>query len=200
LFSGQASFAQSVNDSVQLNQNQSEITKQLDSDSISGNTTVNVETNISKSIKNKKKFRPFGFVSRGYNNFKNSPITTKATVFSIIPGAGQIYCGDYLHAAGAVLVVGATTYLAIDYRNQYLAYKEAGDSSNEDIARSSMERYMIYAVITYIAQIIDASVVAHLKDFEVNEDLSMSIRPELISPELGNTNAFHPGITVNLNF
>ena len=78
---------------------------------------------------------------------------------------------------------------ALYYRNLYRRYRD----------------YSILAVAGfYLLQVIDANVFSYMQDFEVNDDISLQVRPTLITPEThyafsgGGSTAL--GLSLGLNF
>ena len=125
----------------------------------------------------------------------------KATLYSLlVPGLGQAYNGEYWKIPiywGAI--VGSYHYWAVNNKN-YKRYKRihneatAEDSTYEGLIpaeralyyRNTFRRFRDYSVVaivgSYLLQVIDANVFSYMQDFEVNDDLSMSISPTLITP------------------
>tara|TARA_Y100001954_G_C15622944_1_gene508746 strand:+ start:281 stop:784 length:504 start_codon:yes stop_codon:yes gene_type:complete len=120
----------------------------------------------------------------------------KAAIYStVLPGLGQVYTKKYwkipLIYAGLV-----TSYYYIDesyemysnYKNSYLdrlngTYSDKYPYSNSQLVelteyyRRNTELSVLCFALTYIINIVDASVSAHLFDYNVSEDLSLSIVP-----------------------
>lgn len=140
----------------------------------------------------------------GVVNFKSDrdPLPGRATLYSLLfPGLGQVYNHDYWKVPiywGCL--IGAYHYWALNKRN-YLKYKNIylaatsgeqydGPFSAETALyyRDIFRRYRDYSVLAiagfYLIQVIDANVFSYMNDFEVNEDISMHIRPTLITPDL----------------
>ena len=55
--------------------------------------------------------------------------------------------------------------------------------------RDVYRRYRDYSVVAllgvYLLQVIDANVFSYMQDFELSDDLSMSVSPAVISPDMG---------------
>lgn len=142
----------------------------------------------------------------------------KATVLSLaIPGAGQIYNKKYWKA-GIVYAGAAGLYFMYRYNadsmNRYqdiLIAKIDGDSNTVDLypslsaenvisARNFYRRYRDISILgffgLYALQAVDANVDAHLKEFKVNDDLSMRIRPRFYGYD--RMGGMKTGITLNL--
>ena len=144
----------------------------------------------------------------------------KATVLALaLPGAGQIYNKKYWKAGIVYAGIGGLVYMYkynTDSLKKYqaiLTSKIDGDSTTPDLApnrsqpsitsdRDFHRRYRDISIIGFVGlyalQVIDANVDAHLKEFKVNSDLSMRIRPEIYSNKngLGRYN----GLSVSLKF
>ena len=58
------------------------------------------------------------------------------------------------------------------------------------------ELSIIMAVAVYFLNIVDASVDAHLFDFDVSEDLTLNTSPKLIQTQSG----YQPTLTLQMNF
>jgi hypothetical protein len=141
---------------------------------------------------------PFTWAQAQSNARVHSP--KKATIMSaILPGSGQAYNKKYWKIP---IIYGGFAGLAyaISFNNkEYKIYKEAykfrldGDEtttddyvgvySNNDLTtlkdyyRRNRDLSIIGMGILYVLNIVDASVDAHLFDFNVNENLSMQIMP-----------------------
>ena len=141
------------------------------------------------------------------------PNPGKATIYSILlPGLGQVYNGE----AWKVplywgFMAGATHFLLLNNTN-YKRYKRIhNEATGEDAAsyntpisgetakyyRDVFRRYRDYSIVAlmgfYLLQVIDANVFAYMQDFEVNDDLSIQIRPTVITPDLQYAAAPAPG-------
>lgn len=141
------------------------------------------------------------FVPLKDSNEVHSP--KKATIMSaIIPGLGQVYNGKYwkvgvIYAAGGGLLYGLkfNTDSLKGYQSSLIAELD-DDSTTEnflyknmpvDKIRSERNYYrkkrdqMILGLgLLYALQIIDANVDAHLREFDVNEDLAIQPKPGFI--------------------
>jgi hypothetical protein len=141
---------------------------------------------------------------------KHSP--HKATIYSmILPGLGQAYNRKYWKIPIVYAGFGLFYYL-IDYNNnEYQKWKAAynhtlldpdneeppvneyeelyGDNpdflnSSKNTARRFRDLNYILAGVWYLLNVIDATVDAHLFTWEVDEDLSFRIEPDLY-PQIG---------------
>lgn len=146
----------------------------------------------------------------------------KATLYSLlVPGLGQVYNGEYWKVPiywGALSTSCAFYSInKINYERFRRIYNEATDAdstykgsitaSTALYYRNIYRRYRDYSVLaiaaSYLLQVIDANVFSYMQDFEVNDDISMEVRPTVISPDTqyafsGGSTAF--GFSVGLRF
>ncbi len=141
----------------------------------------------------------------------------KALLYSaVFPGSGQIYNKKYWKVPIVWGGLGVLVY-AVDFYNQgYNQFRselfgvlESGDTFspsgyNESQLRTLTDAYRrqrdFFVVLTgmfYLLQMVDAHVDAHLKEFEVNPRLKISLRPQIEnSPLTGATS----GLALTLRF
>jgi hypothetical protein len=139
-----------------------------------------------------------------------------AILSAVIPGAGQIYNRKYWKAPIVWAAMGALGYYFIQNQNEYSYYRTGlkkmviGDSTayyetgygldqlqtQKLFYRKRRDLLGFGIIAAYAFQIIDANVDAHLKTFDVSDDLSLHIhaKPVLIG------NAWGAGISLKLNF
>jgi len=146
----------------------------------------------------------------------------KATLLSTaLPGLGQVYNKKYwkvpiIYAAG-----GALSYFAISNHKEYKDLRDAINnrqsnnnltSSNDafpqlstdqlrtrkDHFRRQRDYNIIFIGLLYVANIIDANVDAHLREFDVNDDLSMNLSPIVIPTNSFNNLSFGLSLTLRL--
>jgi len=157
---------------------------------------------------------------------EHSPV--KATYWSLLPGAGQIYNKKYWKVPIVYLGFGVIGYFAVANRQEYLTYREAyicsatlGDECNNELAnkystddlrsirdyyRRNMELSYIVGGAWYILQMIDAVVDAHLYYWNVDDDVTVKVEPTTIpfstqTKSLLNTNtSYINGIKISINF
>jgi len=143
----------------------------------------------------------------------------KATIRSaIIPGWGQIYNGQIWKVPLVYGAVGTTAGIFFynikyykDFRNAYI-YKTDTDTSNDKLInprflalsanslkqnRDNFRRNVDLSVLAFLIawglNVVDATVAAHLKQFDVSDDLSFHVKPTL--------NIYgQPGFSLVLNF
>lgn len=120
----------------------------------------------------------------------------KAAIYSaILPGLGQIYNKKYWKLPIVYTGYGVITYFISDSNKKYKEFKtyliaESNDeydgiASKEQLVqlmngyRRNRDLYIILTVAWHALSVIDAHVDAHFINFDVSEDLSMSIRPSV---------------------
>jgi hypothetical protein len=158
------------------------------------------------------------------NNLGNLDNAGKAALFSaVIPGLGQAYNKAYwkipiIYATGGVL-----GYFLVDNNNKYQDYREALNTRNSGgkdkyydhpvlgAQRSNSTQYLKYyrdyyrrnrdltiliSVGAYVLNIAEAYVHAHMKDFDVGENLTLQVQPNLLQAPYSPT--LTPGLTFTL--
>jgi hypothetical protein len=124
----------------------------------------------------------------------------KALLYSaVFPGSGQIYNKKYWKAPLVYGGFGVLTYIAYAYHNLYTKYRNeyfillndgssglspsgySKDQLTNIINKTRRERdfFIILNGFWYILQMVDAHVDAHLKEFDLNPKLQVSIEPEI---------------------
>jgi hypothetical protein len=131
----------------------------------------------------------------------------KAAFYStVFPGGGQLYNRQYWKAPIALGAVGTAGYFVYDNTIQYRRFRDAyrlrvdGDpttvdefanipGANEaalvekrDSYRKFMEQSYIAVVVVYGLQVLEAYTAAHLKNFDIDEDLSLDWQPTINIP------------------
>jgi hypothetical protein len=157
---------------------------------------------------------------------KRDPGPRKATIMSALaPGLGQIYNRKYwklpiVYGLGTVLVI-----YTIKNHNDFKEFEKAhiqrqaflkGTSTVEDkyfkdpeyqepnnlkLQRDNFKRFRDLDIIMlaglYLLQVVDAHVDAHLKNFEINDNLSLDVTPQLkYLPQ----NNLYSGLSLNFKF
>ena len=157
---------------------------------------------------------------------KHSP--KKATLLSLIPGAGQAYNKKYWKIPVVYAGFGVTTYFAVTNGDDYKLYKQAydykmgfitdvSDRVKEEAAkysadnlitlrdyyRRNMELFWILTAAWYVVQIIDATVDAHFFYYDISDELTLQVEPQWTPPY----NSYTPengigsvGVSFKLNF
>jgi hypothetical protein len=177
----------------------------------SGQPLANADTSVSRELAKKMAKEDF--------KKQREIIPRKATIRSaIIPGWGQAYNGSYWKIPVVYAALGVTTYIFFDnvktYRDFRLAYRLLRDTIPENnelipdyikplsegtvrLNRDEFRRYIDYSVLFFLffwgLNVVEATVDAHLKNFDVSEELSLELKPGY-SP-MANT----AGISIVLN-
>ena len=140
----------------------------------------------------------------------------KASIYSaIMPGAGQVYNKKYWKIPIVYAALGSTVYFTYDNGQKYKQYRDAfllrqdGEKDEYDGIYSdsqlitimayyerNKELSIIMTLAVYILNIVDASVDAHLFDFDVSEDLTLNTTPKLIQTQSG----YQPTLSLQMNF
>ena len=130
------------------------------------------------------------------------PDPGKATLYSVLlPGLGQVYNGELYKVPiywGGLLV---STHMLMNNNKNYKRFKRIHNevSTNGSIPgvqissetakwyRDVYRRYRDYSIVAtalvYVLQVMDANVFAYMHDFEVTDDISMSVEPAVICPD-----------------
>lgn len=150
--------------------------------------------NDKKEKKEKKKGLIYRFRDKRYPN------PTRAAIFSLlIPGAGQFYNKKYWKMPIVYGALGGLTYLAIVQNDEYQLYRReyafmVDDDpltisrfegrataqtlkSIRDVADKRRQNAVVGIVAVWLLNSVDAYVDAHLKDFDVSEDLTLDLTP-----------------------
>ncbi|MGG8497790.1 DUF5683 domain-containing protein [Tenacibaculum sp. TC6] len=143
-----------------------------------------------------------------FENDKYNPLSpSKAAFYSaIFPGGGQIYNKKYWKAPIVWGAMGASVYYYIINSNDYDRFRTAyklrvqglpdefnGQNGNPNISTAGLENAqkvlrknrdlsLLTGVLLYVLQIVEASVNAHLLQFETNDNLS--IKPTILTDPL----------------
>ena len=120
-------------------------------------------------------------ISSGEQNFQMQKSPWGALGRSaILPGWGQYYDENYWHIPVIWGLLGWFGYQWILNNNNYKTYRddfiETGDNNDKlkrDFFRDQRDQFTIYIAITYLLNLVDAFVGAHLFDFSVEEDYLM---------------------------
>lgn len=133
------------------------------------------------------------------NQKKEMSHVKKATLYSIIPGGGQIYNKSYWKVPVIYVGFGALTYSFIfynqlygDVRASYIQSINGQPITNLEYAnvpeemlytlresyRKSRDLSAIGLAGWYVFNLVDAAVDAHLQEFDVSDKLSLKITPD----------------------
>ncbi len=150
-----------------------------------------------------------------------APSPSKAAMLSAtFPGLGQIYNGKYWKAPIIYAGFGTLAYF-IDFNNrEYRMWREAwiaridGNPNTVDdfpfhsadvleramnYYRRNLEITYILSVALYLLNILDASVDAHLMNFDVGEDLSLGMQPITV-PSVADASLSRQSAQITLRF
>ena len=158
-----------------------------------------------------------GFLVDGVMNYPSdlSHIQKATTLSLVCPGAGQIYNGSYWKVP--IVVAGmASMFYVIDWNQRgYDRFKTAydlatdGDDStvgefpntSDESLRSIKNAYrrnrdlaIIGTVAVYLVQVADAHIDAHMQAYDITDNLSMEVHPQITQT------AGPDGLTINLGF
>ncbi len=132
---------------------------------------------------------------------KHSP-KIAATLSAVVPGLGQAYNKKYWKIPVVYAGMGGLAYLTIRNNNYYQAFKKAykelsetnpngyyymynttftlsGLDAGKNYYRRYRDMYAIFTVGMYVLNIVDAAVDAHFFYFDVNDNLSFIVKPEI---------------------
>lgn len=150
-----------------------------------------------------------------------SDVKKATTLSTICPGAGQVYNGKFWKLP---IVVGglATMAYTIDWNNRgYQRFKDAynmksaqGDTYTGDLAaypldflRNTKNNYrrnrdlcIILTGAFYLLNIIDAHVDAHLRDYDVSDDLALDVQPFVNQFYASGKSHLNMGLSFNFKF
>ncbi|MCB0802314.1 MAG: hypothetical protein KDB74_04390 [Flavobacteriales bacterium] len=153
-------------------------------------------------------------------NISHSP--TKSTLLSLaVPGLGQAYNKKYWKIPLVYAIIGTPLFFAIDQKNKFENFKSAylkrvDDDPNTidyqyqdvytnenmqsliDYHRKNRDLMFVLTGLAYVINVVDASVDAHLFYFDVNDDISGIIRPDV--QYLTMQRSFVPSLTLSLKF
>ncbi len=135
-----------------------------------------------------------------------------ALLSAVLPGLGQAYNGQYwklpiIYGGGLIFAhyINYNHKIYNELRNALIAevdgdpntenyyedlFNETALERNTEVFRRNRDFLIILAGAFYMLNIVDAHVSAHLREFDVNENLSINIYPQiqtspLISPTVG---------------
>lgn len=156
---------------------------------------------------------------------KHSP--TIAGCLSIIPGGGQIYNKKYWKLPIIYVALGISGYFVYDFAHQMVSYKkefinrrdgntallnpkysietDANILALKNTYRRRMEIAIAVTAVLYVINIVDAIVDAHLYYFDISDDLSLRVTPQINqnyynSLAQQHNTTFNYGVNLTLNF
>ena len=159
----------------------------------------------------------FSFVCFGQSIEQNKIRSANKSSFlsAVLPGAGQVYNNKYWKVPVIYASLASGIYFIYENQSKLNNYSDAyvnrsngkidsyvniyNDSQLLTIVdyyeRNRDVSYIITAAI-YLLNIVDASVDAHLFNFDISEDLSLETIPQIIYTPNGNT----PILSLKMNF
>lgn len=155
---------------------------------------------------------------REIDTYASRFIPRRASLYSaILPGTGQIYNKKYWKVPivyGGFVALGLTvdfySDLYTEYRSQLFRLLDdpsyvppSGASQDQlrsaiDDARRERDFWMIMTGVFYLLQIADAHIDAHLKEFELNPDLRVSLTP--FSERVPMAGVYQSGMSLTIRF
>ncbi|MDQ4140666.1 MAG: DUF5683 domain-containing protein [Bacteroidota bacterium] len=160
-----------------------------------------------------------------FGSLKSWDKPSRAALYSaIIPGAGQLYNKSYwkipvIYAGGATIAYFLNTLhkryllyrsslaIAVDtIESTHDAFEGRFPDKNQRIQALSRgveynRRYrdynIVYAILLYGLNISEAYVDAHLKGFDISDELSLRIEPTILT---GPSYGYTPGFSVKINY
>ncbi len=150
---------------------------------------------------------------------KHSP-KLASVLSAVIPGAGQVYNRKYWKVPIIYAGLGGLGYLFLNSQDQYSYYRKNlineadGDASTinetpygQDQLQSEKLRYRKFRdlsafglIAVYAINIIDANVDAHLKTFDVSNDLSLQLNAKPLLSNYNGQLTCNAGIGLKLTF
>lgn len=143
---------------------------------------------------------------------------TAAILSAVVPGAGQAYNRQYWKMPLVYAAIGGLGYWAYNSNTQYKKYSNALRAMYDDDPntvnttgypgaselivqknqfKKSRDLAIILCGVAYALNVIDANVSAHLKTFDVSNDLSLQFKPWY---NLGYRHDFQTGLSIKLTF
>jgi hypothetical protein len=142
----------------------------------------------------------------------------KATIMSAcLPGLGQIYNRKYWKTPVIYVALGGLGYWGLSNQKKYKYYSDNLRYANDDDINTTnvtlysndqliaQKRYyrkfrdmsIMLGALVYVINIIDANVDAHLRTFDVSDDLSLQLKPY---SNLDYNNKLQAGVSIKLKF
>ncbi len=142
---------------------------------------------------------------------------------AILPGWGQWYNKSYWKLPFVYGAYGGMVYLVWFNNNEYTRFRSAfrlrtdGDDTTNptdipdnvsdesirtarDAARRNRDLAILGVLVVHVLQVVEAYVDAHLKDFDVSDDLAINIKPALSSQSMAFSSSLFAGAQLTLTF
>lgn len=140
---------------------------------------------------------------------------------AVLPGLGQVYNKHYWKVPVIYAGIGGFAHMFIVNNREFKYYRSNlraiydDDSSTNNTSGYSAENVQLQKVtyrkrrdlaaigigVFYLLNVIDANVSAHLKTFDVSDDLSLHIAPHNeLYPKTGGGFGMSTGLSLKLNF
>lgn len=154
-------------------------------------------------------FLRIGIAQKSKPSYDDDPLRPARAAFysTVLPGLGQIYNKRYWKVPIIYGAIGASIYFYDANNADYLRYRNAYKSrlegynddefqgiildnnrllDGQDFYKRNRDRSMLFLVGFYLLNILDANIDAHLKQYNVNDDLSLKpiLQPNLVSRQL----------------
>lgn len=157
------------------------------------------------------------------SGFKNLGRPGRAALFSaVIPGAGQVYNGAWWKVPIIYATGGVLGYFIIDNHDKWQNFRTATNArrdssdiyinhpiyglqrpngtqnlrSSRDFYRRNRDLTIILSVVAYGMQIAEAYVHGHMREFDVSDNLSLRVQPDVFRTPA--SNGVTPGLTLTL--
>lgn len=135
-----------------------------------------------------------------------------------LPGLGQAYNKKYWKIPIVYAALGTSVYFIVDNNRQYNEFKDAylirndGDSTTSDkypqysndnlitlidFYRRSRDLSVVLTAGIYLINVLDAMVDAHLYEFDVSDELTIRVRPEIYYTR---QTGYSPAVGIRLKF
>lgn len=162
------------------------------------NTTQYDKTKLSTKTGNTIKLIPGTPEYESYMNhehLKNTINSQRAWIYSaLVPGLGQVYNKQYIRAAviwGALVTIGSGAYYC---HNKYVKFHhENNTGSFVKTYRKVRDSLLFVGLLCYMANILDAYVGSELSTFDISDDVSVQIVPNIHKSAYNDTSA---GVTL----
>ncbi len=136
----------------------------------------------------------------------------------LVPGLGQAYNKKYWKIPIIYAALGTSVYFIVDNNRQYNEFKNAyiirndGDSTTTDrypqysddnlitltdFYRRNRDLSVVLTAGIYLINVLDAMVDAHLYEFDVSDELSIRVRPEVYYTR---QTGYTPAVGIRLRF